>query len=58
MRRLLAMGVDAIQTDRPDVLAQVLVQETGRALPLGLRQERTAPGGADGAFPSTSPYEP
>ena len=48
MRRLLAMGVDAIQTDRPDVLAQVLVHETGRALPPGLRQERTGPESAAG----------
>lgn len=54
MRRLLAMGVDAIHTDRPDVLARVLVQETGRALPPGLRQERTAPDGAAGA-PSSPP---
>ena len=49
MRRLLAMGVDAIQTDRPDVLAEVLAQETGRALPPGLRQESGAPEGSAGA---------
>ena len=33
MRRLLAMGVDAIQTDRPDRLARVLHEFGGRALP-------------------------
>jgi glycerophosphoryl diester phosphodiesterase len=37
MRRLLALGVDAIQTDRPDVLAQVLHEFTGRPLPPGLK---------------------
>jgi len=31
MRRLLRWGVDAIQTDRPDRLARVMAQETGRA---------------------------
>ena len=36
MRRLLALGVDAIQTDRPDRLARVLHEETGRPLPPGL----------------------
>ena len=36
MRRLLAMGVDAIQTDRPDRLARVLHEETGRPLPPAL----------------------
>jgi glycerophosphoryl diester phosphodiesterase len=37
MRRLLALGVDAIQTDRPDILAQVLHEFTGRPLPPGLQ---------------------
>ncbi len=37
MRRLLSWGVDGIQTDRPDRLARVLVEETGRAPPPGLR---------------------
>lgn len=36
MRRLLAMGVDGIQTDRPDLLARVLHEEVGRPLPRGL----------------------
>jgi glycerophosphoryl diester phosphodiesterase len=36
MRRLLAWGVDGIQTDRPDLLARVLVEETGRPPPPGL----------------------
>jgi len=36
MRRLLEMGVDAIQTDRRDRLARVLHQERGRPLPPGL----------------------
>lgn len=35
MRRLLALGVDGIQTDRPDRLARVLHEETGRPLPPG-----------------------
>lgn len=34
MRRLLAWGVDGIQTDRPDVLARVLTEVAGRP-PLG-----------------------
>ena len=37
MRRLLGLGVDSIQTDRPDVLARVLHEEVGRPLPPGLR---------------------
>lgn len=36
MRRLLEMGVDGIQTDRPDRLARVLHQERGRPLPPAL----------------------
>ena len=35
MRRLLSWGVDGIQTDRPDLLARVLHEETGRPLPPG-----------------------
>lgn len=38
MRRLLRWGADAIQTDRPDLLARVLHEETGRPLPPGLRE--------------------
>lgn len=37
MRRLLDLGVDGIQTDRPDRLARVLVETTGRPPPPGLR---------------------
>jgi glycerophosphoryl diester phosphodiesterase len=37
MRTLLAWGVDGIQTDRPDLLARVLSEETGRPLPPGAR---------------------
>ncbi len=33
MDRLLDLGVDGIQTDRPDVLAAVLHRRTGRPLP-------------------------
>ena len=36
MRRLLKWGVDGIQTDRPDVLARVMVEELGRPAPPGL----------------------
>jgi glycerophosphoryl diester phosphodiesterase len=36
MRRLLAMGVDGIQTDRPDLLASVLAEVAGRPPPPGL----------------------
>lgn len=35
MRRLLALGVDGIQSDRPDVLARVLADVAGRPLPPG-----------------------
>jgi len=38
MRRLLSWGVDGIQTDRPDLLARVLVEELGRPRPPGLRE--------------------
>lgn len=37
MRTLLSWGVDGIQTDRPDLLARVLHEETGRPLPPGHR---------------------
>lgn len=37
MRGLLSWGVDGIQTDRPDLLARVLNEETGRPLPPGHR---------------------
>jgi glycerophosphoryl diester phosphodiesterase len=40
MRRLLALGVDGLQTDRPDLLARVLHEETGRPLPPGLTGAR------------------
>jgi glycerophosphoryl diester phosphodiesterase len=33
MRRLLSLGVDAIQSDRPDLLAEVLTQACGRPPP-------------------------
>ena len=36
MCTLLKWGVDGIQTDRPDLLARVLHEETGRPLPRGL----------------------
>ena len=36
MRRLLGWGVDGIQSDRPDLLAQVLVEVAGRPAPPGL----------------------
>lgn len=42
MRRFLAMGVDGLITDRPDLLARVLHEERGRALPPGLRQDAPA----------------
>ena len=35
MKRLLAWGVDGIQSDRPDVLARVLTEVTGRPPPPG-----------------------
>ena len=38
MRRMLALGVDGIQSDRPDVLARVLTEDTGRPPPPGLRE--------------------
>jgi glycerophosphoryl diester phosphodiesterase len=39
MKRLLALGVNGIQSDRPDVLAQVLTEVTGRASPPGPMEE-------------------
>ncbi|MFC1575608.1 glycerophosphodiester phosphodiesterase [Gemmatimonadota bacterium] len=39
MRRLLMLGVDGIQTDRPDRLARVLSEQVGRPLPPALREE-------------------
>ena len=48
MRRLLDWGVDGIQTDRPDILAQVLTEMIGRPPPPGLQGE--APGG-EGPMP-------
>lgn len=44
MRTLLSWGVDGIQTDRPDRLARVLHEETGRPLPPGLRSRSDARG--------------
>lgn len=40
MHRLLEWGVDAIQTDRPDRLARMLHDQTGRPLPPALRGAR------------------
>lgn len=53
MRRLLDLGVDAIQSDRPDVLARVLVRDRGRPAPPGLAEDgegpaRSATGPAEG----------
>jgi glycerophosphoryl diester phosphodiesterase len=39
MRRMLAMGVDGIQTDRPDLLASVLTDMMGRAPPMAERAQ-------------------
>jgi glycerophosphoryl diester phosphodiesterase len=38
MERFLSMGVDGIQTDRPDRLAEVLCRRTNRPEPPGLRE--------------------
>lgn len=38
MRRLLSWGVDGVQTDRPDILARILVEEHGRRAPPGLER--------------------
>ena len=43
MRRLLALGVDAIQSDRPDTLARVLVEDRGRPPPPGLASMAPSP---------------
>jgi glycerophosphoryl diester phosphodiesterase len=40
MRRLLDWGIDGIQTDRPDVLARLLSERSGRAAPPGLTEAR------------------
>ena len=58
MRRLLALGVDSIQSDRPDRLALVLHEVTGRPLPPGLTGARAVPPGALGpgdVTPRTAP---
>jgi len=39
MERLLGLGVDGIQTDRPDRLAPILCRRFGRPLPPALRRE-------------------
>jgi len=39
MRRLLAWGVDGVQTDRPDLLSQVLTELVGRPVPPGARPQ-------------------
>ena len=45
MKRLLSWGVDGIQSDRPDLLSEVLVAEAGRPLPPILRRGGVAPVG-------------
>jgi glycerophosphoryl diester phosphodiesterase len=40
MHRLLDLGVDGIQTDRPDLLASVLTERTGRPVPPGAQGAR------------------
>lgn len=49
MRRMLSWGVDAIQTDRPDLLSEVLVEVAGRPPPPCVR--RAAPDRPDGDAP-------
>jgi len=39
MRRLLAMGVDGVQSDRPDRLARVMTEVLGRPAPPGLEMD-------------------
>jgi glycerophosphoryl diester phosphodiesterase len=39
MRRLLAMGVDGIQTDRPDLLAAILSEVSGRPPPPAILED-------------------
>jgi glycerophosphoryl diester phosphodiesterase len=46
MRRLLAWGVDAIQTDRPDLLSEVLMDVADRPPPPLRRRATAAKGGA------------
>jgi glycerophosphoryl diester phosphodiesterase len=41
MRRMLEMGVDGIQTDRPDIAARVFTEVVGRPPPPGLSKEGT-----------------
>lgn len=43
MHRLLDWGVDAIQSDRPDLLSEVLVERAGRPLPPCRRGEAAGP---------------
>lgn len=60
MRRLLAMGVDGIQSDRPDLLAAVLTDEAGRPPPPGRpdphrRDPPEASGSPEPRVPPTAP---
>lgn len=55
MHRLLDLGVDGIQTDRPDRLARVLHERTGRELPPGLRDPTRAPTRAPASVPASAP---
>jgi len=48
MRRLLEWGVDGIQSDRLDLLSEVLVTETGRPPPPHVRRGPGGPGGPGG----------
>lgn len=54
MRRLIAWGVDGIQTDRPDLLASVLTEAAGRPPPPSL-QRRPQEGSGRGATASEGP---
>jgi glycerophosphoryl diester phosphodiesterase len=42
MRRLLSLGVDGIQTDRPDILAPIMTEKVGRPTAPCLRGEKVA----------------
>jgi glycerophosphoryl diester phosphodiesterase len=55
MRRLLAMGVDGIQTDRPDLLAPILCEVFGRPPPPALEARPTGPSSIQAGASQPSP---
>jgi len=58
MRRLVRMGIDGVQTDRPDRLASVLTELVGRPPPPVSRGKSEGPGGGPGPSPGDPDASP